>query len=124
MSSSLGHVWFSSATARLARLGRPRGAEIKQRPCTVRVGDGYKVGHCRGEVLITLVSVLAVVPLAVTHMVVYIYNNNRFNLPSDPVPLMGPRKLIPIGKAHITLRKPIFWVNKNLQGNVRGNTSR
>jgi hypothetical protein len=32
------------------------------------------------------------------------------------VPLMGPRRLIPMGKAHITLRKPIFWVNKKPPG--------
>ena len=74
MSSRLGRVWFSSATARLARLGRPRGAEIRRRPYTVRAGDGYKVGRYRGEVLIALVSVLAITPLAIIHTVAYIYS--------------------------------------------------
>ena len=74
MLSKLGRVWFSSATARLAQLGRPRGAEIRRWPCTVRAGDGYKVRHCREKVLITLVSVLNVMPLAVIYAVACIYN--------------------------------------------------
>jgi len=73
MLSRLGRIWFSSATAGLARLGRPRGAETRRRPCTVRVGDGYKVGRYGGEVLIALVLVLAVTSLAVIHAVVYTY---------------------------------------------------
>jgi len=73
MLSRLGHVWFSGATARLARLSWPRGAEIRRRPYTVHVGDGCKVGRYRGEVLITLVLVLAVTPLAVIYAVTYIY---------------------------------------------------
>src|SRR6266576_3976141 len=32
----------------------------------------------------------------------------RFNLLSDLVPLIGTHRLMPMGKAHITLRKPIF----------------
>jgi len=59
--------------ARLARLSRPRGAEIRRRPYMVRTGDGYKVGRYRGEVLIALVSVLAVTSLAIIYMVVYAY---------------------------------------------------
>jgi len=38
--------------------------------------------------------------------------SSRFNLPSDPVPLMGPRRLIPMVKPQYTLRKTHFWVNK------------
>ena len=74
MSSSLGRIWFSSAIARLARLSWPREAEIRRRPYIVRVGDGYKVGRYRGEVLITLVSVLAITLLAITRAVAYTYS--------------------------------------------------
>ena len=56
------------------RLSRPRGAETKWQPCTVRVGDGCKVRYCEGEVLITLVLVLDVMPLAVIYVVAYIYS--------------------------------------------------
>ena len=70
----LGYIWFSSATARLARLYRPRGAEMRQRPCTVRAGDKYKVKYCEREVSIALVSVLDIMPLAVIYAVAYIYN--------------------------------------------------
>ena len=73
MSSSLGRIWFSGATARLARLSRPRGAEMRRRPYIVRAGDGYKVRRCGGEVLIALVSVLAITVLAITRAVAYIY---------------------------------------------------
>ena len=74
MSSRLGHVWFSSATARLVRLSRPRGAEMRRRPCTVRAGDGCKVGRYKGEVSIALVSVLDVTPLAIIYVVAYTYS--------------------------------------------------
>ena len=60
--------------ARLARLGWPRGAETRQRPCTVRAGDGYKVRRCKGEVSIALVSVLDIMPLAVIHVVACVYS--------------------------------------------------
>ena len=60
--------------ARLARLGRPRGAEIKRQPYTVHVGDRCKVKYYKGEVLITLVSVLDIMPLAVIHAVIYMYS--------------------------------------------------
>ena len=60
--------------ARLARLSRPRGVEMRRWPCTVRVGERYKVRRYKGEVLITLVSVLNVMPLAVIYVVVYIYS--------------------------------------------------
>ena len=70
----LGHIWFSSATARLVRLGRPGGAEIRRRPCTVHVGDRCEVRCYKGEVLITLVSVLNIMPLAIIHIVACIYN--------------------------------------------------
>ena len=73
ISSRLGHIWFSSATARLVRLGWPRGAETRRRPYTVRAGDGYKVGRYRGEVLIALDLVLAITPLAIIYTVIYAY---------------------------------------------------
>ena len=74
MLSRLGHIWFSSAIARLARLSRPRGAEMRRRPYIVCVGDGCKVKYCKREVLITLVSVLDIMPLAIIHVVVYVYS--------------------------------------------------
>ena len=74
MSSSLGRIWFSGATARLARLGRPRGAEIRRRPYIVRAGDGCKVRRYGGEVLIALVSVLAITLLAIIRAVIYTYS--------------------------------------------------
>jgi hypothetical protein len=74
MSSRLGRVWFSSTTARLAQLGRPKGVEIRWQPCTVRTGDRCKVGHYKGEVLIALVSVLNVIPLAVIYVVACVYS--------------------------------------------------
>ena len=72
--SKLGHVWFSSATARLAQLSRPRGAKTRQRPYIVCAGDRYKVRRCKKEVLITLISVLDIMPLAVIYAVIYAYN--------------------------------------------------
>jgi len=69
----LGRVWFSSAMARLARLSRPRGAETRRQPYTVRAGDGYKVRRCEGEVLITLVLVLDITPLAIIRVVTCAY---------------------------------------------------
>jgi hypothetical protein len=74
MSSKLGHIWFFSATARLARLGQPRGAEIRQQPCTVHAGDGCKVRRYKGEVSIALVSVLNIMPLAIIHVVTCTYS--------------------------------------------------
>jgi len=38
--------------------------------------------------------------------------SSRFNLPSDLVPLMGPRRPIPIVKTQYLLKKTHFWVNK------------
>ena len=40
----------------------------------VRAGDGYKVRRCEGEVLITLVSVLDIIPLAIIYAVAYTYS--------------------------------------------------
>ena len=71
--SRLGRIWFSSATARLARLNWPRGAEMRRRPYTVRAGDRYKVRRYRGEVLIARVLVLAITSLAIIRAVAYIY---------------------------------------------------
>jgi len=47
---------------------------MRRRPCTVRAGDRYKVGHCGGEVLIALVLVLVITPLAIICVVTYIYS--------------------------------------------------
>ena len=74
MLSRLGHIWFSSTIARLARLGRPKGAETRRQPYTVRVGDRYKVRHYKKKILIALVSVLDVMPLAIIYMVICIYS--------------------------------------------------
>jgi len=40
----------------------------------VRVGDRYEVGRYRGEVLIALVSVLAITSLAIIYAVAYAYS--------------------------------------------------
>ena len=60
--------------ARLARLSRPRGAEIRRRPYIVRVGNGCEVRRYKGEVLIALVLVLNITPLAIIYAVAYTYN--------------------------------------------------
>ena len=60
--------------ARLARVSRPKGAETRQQPYTVRVEDGYKVKYYKGEVSITSVSVLNIMPLAIIYAVTYIYS--------------------------------------------------
>ena len=73
MSSRLKHVWFSSATAGLARLSWLKGVETRRRPCTVRAGDGCKVRCCEREVLITLVLVLDIMPLAIIYIVICVY---------------------------------------------------
>ena len=70
----LGHVWFSGATAGLARLGWPRGVEMRRRPCIVRAGDRCEVRYCKREVLITLVLVLDIMPLAIIYIVAYMYS--------------------------------------------------
>ena len=70
----LGRVWFFSITAGLARLSRPRGAETRRRPYTVRAGDRCEVRHCKEEVLITLILVLDITPLAVIHAVACAYS--------------------------------------------------
>ena len=70
----LRHIRFFNAIARLARLGRPRGVETRRQPCTVYMGDRCKVRHYKGEVLITLISVLDVMPLAIIYIVTYMYS--------------------------------------------------
>ena len=70
----LGHVWFSSTITRLVRLSRPRGAEMRRRPCTVHVGDRYEVRYYKGEVLIALVLVLNIMPLAIIYIVACVYS--------------------------------------------------
>ena len=40
----------------------------------VCVGDRYKVGCYKGEVLIALVLVLDIIPLAIIYVVAYIYS--------------------------------------------------
>ena len=72
--SKLGHVWFSNTITRLARLSQPKGVKIKQQPYIIRTGDGYKVKYYKREVLITLVSVLNIMPLAIIHAVMCVYN--------------------------------------------------
>ena len=74
MLSRLGYIWFSNAIARLARLSRLRGAEMRRQPYTVRAGDGYKVKRYKGEVLITLVLVLDIMPLAIIYAVACVYS--------------------------------------------------
>ena len=70
----LKYIWFFSAIARLARLSRPRGAETRQWPYTVRAGDRYKVKRYKEEILIALVLVLNITPLAIIYAVIYIYS--------------------------------------------------
>ena len=72
--SRLGRVWFSSTIAGLARLGRPKGAEMRRRPYIVRAEDGYKVRRYKKEVLITLISVLNIMPLAIIYAVACTYS--------------------------------------------------
>ena len=60
--------------ARLARLSQPKEAETRRRPYIVHAGNGYKVRHYKGEVLITLVLVLDITPLAIIYAVAYIYS--------------------------------------------------
>jgi hypothetical protein len=74
MSSRLRHVWFSGAMTRLARLGWPKGAETRRRPCMVCVGDRCEVGYYKGKVLIALVLVLNVTLLAIICVVACIYS--------------------------------------------------
>ena len=47
---------------------------MRQWPCTVRVGDRCEVRHYKGEVLIALILVLDIMPLAIIHIVIYIYS--------------------------------------------------
>ena len=74
ISSRLGHIWFSNTIARLARLGRPKGAETRRRPYIVRAGDECKVKYYKKKVLIALVLVLDITPLAVIYVVVCVYS--------------------------------------------------
>ena len=72
--SRLGYIWFSSVTARLAQLSRPKGAETRRRPCIVHAGDRCKVRHYKREISIALVSILNIMPLAVIHAVICMYS--------------------------------------------------
>ena len=74
MLSRLKHIWFFSTIARLAQLSRPKGAETRQRPYIVYIGDGCEVKYYKGEVLIALVSVLDIMPLAIIYIVTYVYS--------------------------------------------------
>jgi len=47
---------------------------MRRRPYIVCAGDRYKVRRYRGEVLIALVSVLAITPLAIIRAVIYAYS--------------------------------------------------
>ena len=55
-------------------LSQPRGAETKQQPCTVYMGDGYKVRRYKREILITLVLVLDIMPLVIIYIVACVYS--------------------------------------------------
>ena len=70
----LGHIWFFSVIARLAQLSRPKGAEIRWRPCIVHMGDRCEVRYYKKEVLITLVLILNIMPLAIIYIVACIYS--------------------------------------------------
>ena len=74
MLSRLGRIWFSNTIARLVRLSRPKVAEIRWRPYTVHAENGCEVRRYKGEVLITLVLVLNIIPLAVIYIVACIYS--------------------------------------------------
>ena len=74
MLSRLGHIWFFSTIAKLVQLSRLKRAETRQQPYTVRAGDGCKVRYYKGEVLITLVLVLDIMPLAIIYIVAYVYS--------------------------------------------------
>ena len=76
----LRHIWFFSAIARLAQLSWPRGAETRRRPCIIYIGDRCEVKCYKGEVLITLVLVLDVIPLTIIYTVIYIYRANGLKL--------------------------------------------
>ena len=60
--------------ARLARLSWPKGAKTRRRPYTVHAEDGCKVRRYKGEISITLISVLNITPLAVIYAVAYTYS--------------------------------------------------
>ena len=47
---------------------------MRQWPYIVRVGDKCEVKYYKGEVLITLISVLDIMPLAVIYIVMYMYS--------------------------------------------------
>ena len=60
--------------AGLVRLSWPGGAEMRWWPYTVHAGDRCEVRYYKGEVLIALVSVLDIMPLAIIHIVAYMYS--------------------------------------------------
>ena len=68
-------VWDrDNATAGLAQLSQPKGAEIRRRPCIVYAGDRCEVKCYKGEVLIPLVLVLDIMPLVIIYMITYVYS--------------------------------------------------
>ena len=70
----LRRVWFFNAIARLTQLSWPRGAETRQRPYIVHIGDRCKVRYYKGKVLIALVLVLDIMPLAIIYAVICVYS--------------------------------------------------
>jgi hypothetical protein len=60
--------------AGLAQLSRPKGAEMRRRPCMVHAEDRYEVRCCKKEVSITLVSVLDIIPLTIIYVVACVYS--------------------------------------------------
>jgi hypothetical protein len=69
----LGRVWFFSTIAKLIQFSQPRGVEMRWRPYIAHAGDRCEVRRYKGEVSITLISVLDIMPLAVIYVVVYIW---------------------------------------------------
>ena len=48
--------------------------ETKRQPYIVYIGDRYEVKYYKREVLITLVSVLDIMPLAIIYIVICVYS--------------------------------------------------
>jgi hypothetical protein len=62
------------------QLSQSKRVEMRWWPCIVYIGNRYKIGHYKGEVLIALISVLNVMPLAIIYIVIYIYIANNLKL--------------------------------------------
>jgi hypothetical protein len=60
--------------ARLVQLSQPKGAEMRWWPCIVYIGNRCEVRRYKGEISITLILVLNIMPLAVIYTVAYTYS--------------------------------------------------